>query len=1145
MKWGVLNQKRPSQYPLSPDPSLKESEIGLTKVIPREFETSLPRLPWGSHKALIITLNPKKEDLPSIFLERKEVSEILENAGFEVVQLNANEADNPSEFRSILASDHWDILHFIGHMDGAKNMVGISEHISAADFVASCCRSAPPRLVVLNACRSGDTTSKTEVGGISGPIAEQFCLRGVDAVVATRWDIRDDVCLEFSKAFWETLVAVIGKIDKEKETILDVESALLSARKILKKEYKMMDACWLAYMLFTSRKDGCYIPSCNVVALPIEQSHPPFIELKNHVEVCEYLAPGGAGLYLMAHPSCTGKTTTAKLALTSLGIDPESNCFLSLRHDDSLTIIEQLHQAIIDLDDAPFHPLILDDAELLMNHIGTNIHAMLLEISKRLPLLLIMRESKEYFELNMVPFQILGFDQDEMRALRPHRPSPEGFRRYLAQHSIEITLENSRILLNRMEGKLFSLPLFFKSVSQKKLDYNLLEYPRDAPLQNRLGSLSSDELLAVQMISETMNPIIGAFRAEVAWTALLQSNLVSSPVTIFKTLALLGITQEYHSPEQTPTEDQINEEFLEKIPEALRKNIVHSPDYEEFTKTRRLMHHDNLEIPPYIALLYTGYTINNDVKQTVKKLPRHPNLQEAQVVCLNIFRTLKLDNIPRLLDVYDTDEMVLKAISEESSINSDKLNGRRLLTAFRLGKRQIEDTLDKELEIWFENPSKLEEAVKFSEPILFEHMSARLPSLRPETLFKLGEFFIEHPSLLRLDTRLAGYFLWNLVETGRSEVPKSWVGEMAQFWNKKAWNDLQNRFLDSIRETSDWHPKVEIRRLNLKSSYLLKNKTHDDREEELLAASLKALSLKTTEVFDMYLLHLNYCQVLYRHLLLKGKRPILHAFEAHLLASERLIEENPDENCLLQQRLTEGVPQRIWMHSALTLLKHRIELREQGDPAQELRWIRDLIEAAHQIGQVCKNLRRACFSEAASRLISLKRRRNLAWTQHLTEIRASFTRIVRNRVWDDRKSGDTLHISAELHIHFIHAYDPHNPLPPIFPFSQEHPPSSKETERKWYEVMEKIRQKVETSIDKPTDMSWVLKHRSASHLEIDKTLGPLTSDASSQVAAILWKGTQHLGTGAANTGAFASTYPEHLTDQERIEADKHRFGKKP
>ena len=110
--------------------------------------------------------------------------------------------------------------------------------------------------------------------------------------------------------------------------------------------------------------------------------------------ICEYLGPGGAGLYLMAAPACTGKTTTVRLALKSLGINHENLCFISLRHDDSMSIINQLHEALYDLEKAPFHPLVLDDAELLINR-KLEIPQKIFEISKRVPLLLIMRERAE------------------------------------------------------------------------------------------------------------------------------------------------------------------------------------------------------------------------------------------------------------------------------------------------------------------------------------------------------------------------------------------------------------------------------------------------------------------------------------------------------------------------------------------------------------------------------------------------------------------------------------------------------------------------------------------------------------------------------------------------------------------------------
>ena len=54
-----------------------------------------------------------------------------------------------------------------------------------------------------------------------------------------------------------------------------------------------------------------------------------------------------------------------------------------------MSIINQLHEALYDLEEAPFHPLVLDDAELLINHVNSGNTSKIFEISKRVPLLLI------------------------------------------------------------------------------------------------------------------------------------------------------------------------------------------------------------------------------------------------------------------------------------------------------------------------------------------------------------------------------------------------------------------------------------------------------------------------------------------------------------------------------------------------------------------------------------------------------------------------------------------------------------------------------------------------------------------------------------------------------------------------------------
>jgi hypothetical protein len=57
--WGRKNQLDPETHIFIPDENQPESYTGLEKIITENHQTKIPRLPWGSQKALIVTLTTK------------------------------------------------------------------------------------------------------------------------------------------------------------------------------------------------------------------------------------------------------------------------------------------------------------------------------------------------------------------------------------------------------------------------------------------------------------------------------------------------------------------------------------------------------------------------------------------------------------------------------------------------------------------------------------------------------------------------------------------------------------------------------------------------------------------------------------------------------------------------------------------------------------------------------------------------------------------------------------------------------------------------------------------------------------------------------------------------------------------------------
>ena len=103
VNWAVRNQKKnPEMHPLIPNQDIEESQPhentyrGLYEVIPLEVETRIPRLPWGSQKALIINLESSIE-LSKAQEEANTIQQLMESRGIDTTVVCAREDDDPKK----------------------------------------------------------------------------------------------------------------------------------------------------------------------------------------------------------------------------------------------------------------------------------------------------------------------------------------------------------------------------------------------------------------------------------------------------------------------------------------------------------------------------------------------------------------------------------------------------------------------------------------------------------------------------------------------------------------------------------------------------------------------------------------------------------------------------------------------------------------------------------------------------------------------------------------------------------------------------------------------------------------------------------------------------------------------------------------
>ena len=420
--------------------------------------------------------------------------------------------------------------------------------------------------------------------------------------------------------------------------------------------------------------------------------------------ICEHLSPGSAGLYIMSAPACTGKTSISKLALQTLGFDKEliDICYQSTRHDPLLKTVSALKSQLERIDQAPLLPLIIDDAEVLINHFGSDIFETLLQISRVVPLLLITRERQEHMGLYMFPFKKFGLNPDELISLKPHSMTPVGLAAYMeAYFGVELSMEEAVNLCVRMNSTFFGMPNFVHAYANSDTNLNLLECPRNAPLLNRLSTISDEEILAIQMISELATPIVCKLRAEFAWHKLAEEGVVQTKSGVFETLCSLDILQDWFDVDEIPDHNEV-EDVLEKIPQFLRDIKILDEEMQV------LIESDNPENPalpkhPSFTKLFTGYTVNSYLLDNVKEWKKHPDLGLAMRFAKNALMAIDpTGQMPYLSDGYDVPEMEIK-INQPIESEIREFNGLHLLSILRSGTNQTTNVLDEELKIGLTN----------------------------------------------------------------------------------------------------------------------------------------------------------------------------------------------------------------------------------------------------------------------------------------------------------------------------------------------------------------------------------------------------------------------------------------------------------
>ncbi len=162
-------------------------------------------------KILVVISSPSDLEALGVDEEKGWIQQALNKLDEErKVELEVLSSATRQEIRSRLESGGYHVFHFIGHGDFYRNRgylalidetSGRADWMDEEDFRDFFLGYRTVRLVVLNACRGAQTSSREALVGT----APRLVQRGVPAVVAMRYDIADETAILFSRTFYGSL----------------------------------------------------------------------------------------------------------------------------------------------------------------------------------------------------------------------------------------------------------------------------------------------------------------------------------------------------------------------------------------------------------------------------------------------------------------------------------------------------------------------------------------------------------------------------------------------------------------------------------------------------------------------------------------------------------------------------------------------------------------------------------------------------------------------------------------------------------------------------------------------------------------------------------------------------------------------------